>query len=144
MPRFAGIESRLEKLDDCLNRLEAIRTVSRAEFLSDPDLQDIAARRFEVAGQCCIDLALRIISLEGAPRREGGQESLLALGQMGILHEELAQRVAPVAGFRNVLAHDYVDVDWTVVHAHLSELGVLWAFAQSVRDWMGSREAPGT
>jgi len=53
--------------------------------LGDPDLQDIVARRFEIAGQCCIDLAARIISLERAPRREGGQESLLALGQLGIL-----------------------------------------------------------
>ena len=140
MPQFAGIESRLEKLDDCINRLEAIRTVSLNEFLAESDLQDIVARRFEVAGQCCIDLALRIISLEGAPRREGGQESLLALGQLGILQMELAREVAPVAGFRNVLAHDYVDVDWEVVYAHLSQLEVLRRFATSVRAWMKVRQ----
>jgi len=108
--------------------------------LAESDLQDIVARRFEVAGQCCIDLALRIISLEGAPRREGGQESLLALGQLGILQMELAREVAPVAGFRNVLAHDYVDVDWEVVYAHLSQLEVLRRFATSVRAWMKVRQ----
>jgi len=136
MPQFAGIESRLEKLNDCVNRLEAIRTIDRIEFLADTDLQDIAARRFEIAGQCCIDLALRLISLEGAPRPAGGQDAVLALGQLGILSGDLARKLAPIAGFRNVLAHDYVDVDWTVVHAHLGELDVLRHFAAAIRVWL--------
>ena len=122
-----------------MNRLEALRTVSLDEVLGNPDLQDIVARRFEIAGQCCIDLAARIISLEGAPRREGEQDALLSLGQLGILEPELAREVAPVAGFRNVLAHDYVAVDYAVVYAHLSQLAVLRRFATSVRAWMKLR-----
>ena len=35
---------------------------------------------------------------------------------------EFAERLAPLAGFRNVLAHQYLGVDWDEVYSHLQKL----------------------
>jgi uncharacterized protein YutE (UPF0331/DUF86 family) len=55
----------LEKLKKCLAKLEPLRNKPLDEFAADPYLQDIVERNLEVAAQCCIDIANRIISIEG-------------------------------------------------------------------------------
>ena len=60
-PEFAGIERRLDRLNECLQKLEPLRKRPLAEFLTDAYLRDIVERNLEVAAQCCIDIANRII-----------------------------------------------------------------------------------
>jgi uncharacterized protein YutE (UPF0331/DUF86 family) len=118
-PEFGGIESRLKRLDESWQRLEALRLLKLDDFLADADLRAIAERTLEVAAQCCIDIAHRILSAEGADGPSEGRESLLRLGEIGVLPVDLARRFAPVAGFRNILVHGYLELDWERVYQHL-------------------------
>jgi uncharacterized protein YutE (UPF0331/DUF86 family) len=34
------------------------------------------------------------------------------LGKVGVLPRELAEGLAPIAGFRNILVHEYPEIDW--------------------------------
>ncbi len=43
-PEFAGIERRLDELDERLARLQPLREKARAEFDRDPYLRDIVER----------------------------------------------------------------------------------------------------
>ena len=61
-PEFSGIEKRLEKLNNCLNKLEPLKDRTLEEIQDDPYLQDVIERNFEVAAQSCIDIANRIIA----------------------------------------------------------------------------------
>ena len=38
------------------------------------------------------------------------------LGKVGVLTPEFAERLAPLAGFRNILVHEYLVVDPVKVH----------------------------
>ena len=136
---WSGIERRLERLDDCLSKLEALAPRPRADFDADPILRDVAERNFEVAGQCAIDIAMRIIAMEQAPRTSDGGEAIRRLAELSVLPKEFARTLAPIAGFRNVLAHEYLDVDWDLVHAHFAKLADLRAFASHVRAWLRAR-----
>jgi hypothetical protein len=72
---FSGIERRLDELSERLGRLEPLRAKSKPEFAADPYLRDIAERNLEVAAQCVLDIAHRLISLTGAlkpPILQGG------------------------------------------------------------------------
>ena len=138
---FSGIERRLQRLDESLQRLEALSGLAQDDFLGDADLRDIVERNLEVAAQCCIDIAHRIVSLEGAPGPRDAHESLLRLGEVGVLDPAFAREFSPVAGFRNVLAHEYLSIDWNLVYAHLQELESMHRYAAAIRNWLSEKGA---
>jgi uncharacterized protein YutE (UPF0331/DUF86 family) len=138
-PEFAGIERRLDRLNECLQKLEPLRHRPLAEFLTDTYLRDIVERNLEVAAQCCIDIANRIIALENAPRPTDYYESLLRLGEIGVAPLEFAQQIAPLGGFRNILVHEYLSIEWNIVYDNLQRLDDLTRFADYVRQWMKDR-----
>jgi uncharacterized protein YutE (UPF0331/DUF86 family) len=102
-----------------LQKLEPLRAKSLEALLDDPYLQDIVERNLEVAAQCCLDIANRIISLEAARKPRDYYEGIIRLGEIGVLPAEFARHFAPIAGFRNVLVHEYLALDWNEVYANL-------------------------
>ena len=87
-----------------------------AKFDQDPYLRDIVERNLEVAAQCCIDISHRIITLEGARKPTDYYEAILSLGELGVLPAEFARHLAPLAGFRNILVHEYEEIDDDIVY----------------------------
>jgi uncharacterized protein YutE (UPF0331/DUF86 family) len=41
-----------------------------------------------------------------------------------------------LAGFRNILVHEYLEVDWQEVYRNLQQLEDLARFAEAVRGWL--------
>jgi len=138
---FAGIERRLDELSECLARLQPFRDRVRSDFDEDPYLRDIVERNLEVAAQCCIDVNHRIISLEGAQKPVDYYDAFLRMGEMGVLPTDFARHLAPLAGFRNVLVHEYLALNWDEVYEALHRLEDLERFAEFVRGWL-ARKAP--
>jgi len=135
-PEFSGIERRLEKLSACLKKLEPFKAKEKEEILQDPYMQDIIERNLEVAAQAVIDIANRVISIEGLEKPRDYYEAILRLGEAEILPLDFAQNLAPIAGFRNILVHDYMDIDWNEVYSHLHQLHDLSKFMNHVKNWM--------
>ena len=59
------------------------------------------------------------------------------MGELGVLTPEFARKLAPIAGFRNILAHEYLPVDWGIVYQQLNQLEQMSKFAGCIRTWMG-------
>ena len=138
---FSGIERRLDELSDRLARLQPLTDKTRGYFEGDPYLRDIVERNLEIAAQCCLDIAHRIISLERARKPVDYYDAILRLGELGVLPPEFAFRLAPLAGFRNILVHEYVQIEWDEVYRNLHHLDDLERFAELVRAWMRERLA---
>lgn len=119
-----------------MSRLEPLRDKSRREFAQDPYLRDIVERNLEVAAQCCIDICHRIISLLEAPPPVDYYDSILQMGSLGILPPEFARHLAPLAGFRNILVHEYLQLDWDEVYHNVQNLDDLARFMNHVRRWL--------
>lgn len=137
---FSGIERRLDELSERLGRLRPLVERKRADFEQDPYLRDIAERNLEVAVQCCIDICHRIIALENARKPSDYYEAFLIMGELGILPPDFARQLAPLAGFRNILIHEYLGIDWDEVYGNLQKLGDLEHFAENIRSWMQGRQ----
>ena len=135
-PEFTGIEKRLDELHERLARLEPLRNRPRSEFDKDPFLRDIVERNLEIAAQCCIDISNRIISLEKAKKPQDYYEAFIRLGELKVLPVEFARNFAPIAGFRNILVHEYLGVNWDEVYKNLQEIDELVQFAEIVREWV--------
>lgn len=138
-PEFSGIERRLDELNERLARLRPLHEKARVEFDSDPYLRDIVERNLEIAAQCCINICNRIIALEGATKPRDYYEAILRQGELGVLPPAFAQSLAPPAGFRNVLAHQYLGIDWDEVYVHLQQIDDLERFADFIRQRLDQR-----
>jgi uncharacterized protein YutE (UPF0331/DUF86 family) len=126
----------LDELSARLGRLEPLKSRSKAEFDADPYLRDIAERNLEVAAQCVLDISHRLISLAGGPRPRDYYEAILRLGELGVVPPDFATHLAPLAGFRNILVHEYLEVDWQEVYRNLQQIEDLAKFADLVREWL--------
>ena len=138
---FNGIERRLDELSERLARLTPFKDKTRQAFDDDPYLCDIVERNLEVAVQACIDICHRIISLENARKPTDYYESFLIMGEIGVLPVDFSQRLAPMAGFRNILVHEYVNIDWDIVYENLQRLDDLDRFGMHVRSWLKNKRA---
>jgi uncharacterized protein YutE (UPF0331/DUF86 family) len=136
---FTGIDRRLDELSERLARLQPLKTKARIEFDQDRYLRDIVERNLEMAAQCCIDISHRIISLEGARKPVDYYDAILSMGELGVLPDEFARHLAPLAGFQNILVHEYLSVDWDEVYRMLHCLEDLERFAELVRRWLQQR-----
>jgi len=62
------------------------------------------------------------------------------LADIGILPRAFAARFRPIAGFRNVVVHGYLEVDLHVVHTVLNvHLDDFVEYAGFVEAWLGGR-----
>jgi uncharacterized protein YutE (UPF0331/DUF86 family) len=125
----------MERLEGNLRLLESEQEVS-AERASDPLWLPGIKYLFVVAIEDCIDIAQHICAVKklGAVRDNGHSFVLLSTG--GVIPLRLSEDLRRAVGFRNVLVHEYVDVDDQVVLRSLAELGDLRAFSQRIAQWL--------
>jgi uncharacterized protein YutE (UPF0331/DUF86 family) len=129
----------LDELNERLARLEALKAKSRSEFDADPYLRDIVERNLEVAAQCCLDICHRVISIEKALKPGDYREAFLRMSELGVLPPEFARKLSPIAGFRNILVHEYLGLDWNEVYSNLQKTSDLVRFAEYIREWLKAR-----
>lgn len=113
------IDAKLERLGQCLARIDSKRPFDAERLATDADLQDVVAVNLERAIQQCLDIAAICVAASpvAAPTSAGGAFDVLA--QTGRITPESARRMRRATAFRNLLVHAYDKVDWRNVHAFL-------------------------
>ena len=112
-----------------LARIETVR-VGR-EGLPAIDREDILVLNIQRAVQCALDMAEHVVASDklGVPDTEQRCFDLLAAHER--IPVELAARLRRLAGFRNIVVHEYASLDPAVVDAiaarHLGDLKMLAA-----------------
>lgn len=87
---------------------------------------------FVTAIEACVDVAQHICAAEGwGPPADNG-DAVRLLGVHGVLTPELAISMRKAVGFRNVLVHDYIEVDDEIVVGRLKGLSDLDEFVRQV------------
>jgi uncharacterized protein YutE (UPF0331/DUF86 family) len=128
-----SIESRLERLDQLLVELEETRGGGRSAYDASFRVRLATQHALQLAIQCCIDIAGHLAAEEGGSAPQGYAGYFEALCDHG-LDRELAGRLRNAVGLRNVLVHDYLDIDENVVWGALGHLDDLRDFAAYVVD----------
>ena len=89
--------------------------------------------------ESCIDVAQHLCATQGwGPPADNG-DAMRLLGVHGVLSVDLADQMRRAVGFRNVLVHEYVEVDDDVVRARAADHGDLTGLAGAVVGWMGAQ-----
>ncbi|WP_423909784.1 type VII toxin-antitoxin system HepT family RNase toxin [Candidatus Spongiihabitans sp.] len=110
---------------------------SEKSFSDDLYKQDVVVINLQRACEQCIDLANHVIRLKKLGLPSDSAESFTLLRKANIISAELERKLIGMLGFRNIVVHQYRDIDYkkveTVVNKHADDLiefaGILVAAA---------------
>lgn len=131
-----SIATRLDRLTPLLVELEEIRAGGHDAYMAEFRSRLAADHAIQLAIQICIDVGAHLIAelgLEAPSDYRGVFESLREAG----LDPQLADRLAAAAGMRNILVHDYLEVDDDAVWEALGRLDDLRQFAAFSQQQLG-------
>ena len=99
----------LKYMDDLLPYKEA----SYDAFLSDHYKVE---RLIELLVMTASDIAFHLLSLQKEPPPVSYRAAFIRLGELGIIDSETSRNLALGAGLRNILVHDYEEIDYRLLH----------------------------
>ena len=119
MVRPEIIRKRLNKLDEYLAILEKARRYSWEEFVGDPERYGSVERFLHLSLEALQDMGNHIIAdLElGVVDRSRDIPDIFA--KQGWIDETMKDTWIRMIGFRNILVHDYLEVDRRIVYEML-------------------------
>lgn len=116
--------------------VEAIRDTARTgDPLNDPIRLRAIKYGFVTAIEGCVRAAQHVVASEHLTMPDSNAEAVRALGIHGVVDVAVAESVARAAGFRNVLVHEYAEVDDARVVANLALLAELEAYVTQLSGW---------
>lgn len=89
------------------------------EFLSNPEIYGSAERFLQLAIETTTDIGNHIISALGLGEVNWYSDIAALIEEKGYISVDLRERWIKMIGFRNILVHDYLEVDRKIVHAVL-------------------------
>jgi uncharacterized protein YutE (UPF0331/DUF86 family) len=113
------IRKRLNKLDEYLSILNSLQKYSFSEFIGDPEHYGSAERFLQLAIEAISDLGNHVVADLGLGVVNWHSDIPTILAQHEYIDAELKERWIQIIGFRNVLVHDYLDIDRKIVHEAL-------------------------
>lgn len=138
----AVIERRLVHLLESVEVLKELSQEPLEYFQSDRRARWGLERGLQTCIQAVLDIAGHITATSGRTVPDEYKAGILALADMGVLPRDFANRIAPMAGLRNILVHEYLEVDLEVLKAILTErLNDFVEFSVYIEDHLTQREA---
>ncbi len=116
---YVIINPKLKKLQEYVGYLKEYQRHTVEELKKDYTLQGAVFHYLQLAIECVIDIGEILISTLKLRKPEEAREVIKILAENKILPDDFAQRFAPIAGFRNILVHEYAEIDLNKVHRHL-------------------------
>lgn len=78
-----------------------------------------------------------VVTTAGIVPPSGYRESFAAAAEAGVLPLDLATRIAPSAGLRNILVHQYLDADLAIVAASVRQaVNDYSEYVRAVASWL--------
>ncbi len=112
--KFNGvILKKFSVMDDEVARLKALGEATVATLDRDHFLKHGIERSLQICAEIVIDVAQRILSLEGRQPAPTAFDALMGLETLGVL--ACAQRYRPMIQFRNFIVHRYERIDSAVL-----------------------------
>lgn len=101
----------LQRLEEYLKGLREHQKVTEDELENSDVLLTYVERKLQLAAQACIDLGNHLISHFGFETPKDYKEIFEILAKEGVISKNLCSNMKKIAGFRNILVHDYLSID---------------------------------
>lgn len=121
MLRPEVVRKRLQKLEEYLAILERLRRYSRAEFMRDPERYGSAERFLQLSIETINDIASHVIAEQGLGEVNASRDLAHLFRKHGYVDEPRERQWMQMIGFRNILVHNYLEIDRDIVYKILQE-----------------------
>jgi len=108
------VNKKLQELDKYLDNLKKHEGATKADLENDIDRMWAIERGLQLSIQIILDLGNHILSDEGVPV-DNYADIFDELARLNIIPEDYAAKIKGMAGFRNVLVHEYADIDLDII-----------------------------
>ncbi len=135
--RPAVVRERLRKLREVVRNLESLQSIERADFTVSFRHYWLAERGLQLAAECLLDIGNHILAGQFNVHPSDYEDVVRKLAEHRVVSEELRQDLRGLGGFRNLLVHEYQDIDLDRVYDYLQTgLGSFKAFAEEIEAFL--------
>ena len=138
--RVDSIQARLRRLEEVVTELRELAKLGHVALRGS--LRDMWAveRGLQLGIEILLDIGNHILSAQYGTGSDRYQDIIEQLAGQGILDEDLHRRLRGIAGFRNILVHDYLRLDPDRVEEALATAPRDFDdFALAIRRWLEGR-----
>jgi uncharacterized protein YutE (UPF0331/DUF86 family) len=128
------VQARIAKIREYIALLRRIRSMTdERRFVSDPLTYGNAERYLQLAIQSVLDISNHVVADLGLGLPADSKELFVLLAKRKIVSTRLAKKLTSMAGFRNLLVHEYLEIDRHRVYQVLrDDLGDFEKFIKAV------------
>jgi uncharacterized protein YutE (UPF0331/DUF86 family) len=127
------VSARIVRIREYVALLRRIRGMAtEREFVRDPLIYGNAERYLQLAIQAVLDISHHIVADRNLPLPTDNKSLFDLLARQKVISTRLSAKLASMAGFRNVLVHEYLEIDRRRVYRALSELRDFESFMRAV------------
>ncbi len=130
------LRRKLLAIEQTVDRLQSWLPISASTLARDIQLQWAVERGLQIAAEALFDAGSHVLAGEFREVVDEYGQIATRLAARGVIHPETAERLSGLAGFRNVLVHEYADVDLDKVVDGLERLDDLERFVVDVASWL--------
>lgn len=114
------VRRHLAALREVLANLKRHAGRTAPELRADADLRWTIERGLQLGVQNALDIATHLAAASGLDAQDYAT-AIDRLAELSVLPPEFASRLRPIAGFRNVLVHGYLQLDLDIVQRVMTE-----------------------
>ncbi|MFQ6046351.1 MAG: DUF86 domain-containing protein [Gemmatimonadales bacterium] len=115
------VRRKLAAITRKLDQLGTVAGMPLDRYVADPFRVKGTEKLLQETVEAAVDANLHLLRAVGTPAPTDYYESFVALGRQSIIPQVLAERLAPAAGLRNRLVHEYEDINDAIVLAAVGE-----------------------
>ena len=115
------IDEKINEIERYLEELESITLPTLEDYKADFKTKAACERYAERIIEAIVDLAFLIIKENNLKSPESDTETFEILADNEIISEELSNKLQDAKGMRNILAHEYGEVDDSIIFHAIDE-----------------------
>lgn len=105
------VRRKLARLNMYLEKLKPISQKRLEEYKSDFYLKSSTERLIQLIVECASDINNHVVIETKNRPPEDYSISFIKAAEAGLISQDLAERIKVSAGMRNILVHEYMDID---------------------------------
>ena len=108
-------------IERCVARARQEYAATEGHFSTDFTRQDAAVLNLQRACEAALDMAQRVISMQGWGIAETSRDLFALLQRNSVIDAAMAKTLTNMVGFRNLAVHDYEELNYNIVESIITK-----------------------
>lgn len=112
--------AKLDKLQTYYTELKSLSSISLDEYMSNSIYRRAVERTLQLIVECATDINNMLLKMQGQKGASDYFNSFVDIAEQNIISIEFALKIAPSTGLRNILVHEYEEINDEIVYCSIN------------------------